>query len=449
MTTYHYLIVGNGAAGLSAAEVIRQRDEAGRISIVTGEPHLFYSRPGIAYYLSGQVPAKQLISRTESFYRDNRIDLRFGWIERLDLQARLAFFSDGEPLAYDVLLVATGASAVPPPFAGGDLEGVVTFDTLEDAKNIINLGRKARSAVVVGGGITAMEIAEGLKHRGIRTYLLQRKDRVWPRLFDRRESDIIENAISKQGVKLLFREEISEVVGKKGKVRAVRLKSGIEIKCQIVGVAIGVRPNLDLIEGLEIERDRGILVNQSMQSNIETVFAAGDVAQVYDRWTKKHNLDVLWPSAINEGRAAGYNMVEVARGNRPQYDYQKGSPFNAALLFGIHLTVIGRVGNQANGEVEEVSHLSRGSSSVWTSPFTQHYRSAWDKSGTNTIRIVMSGNQIMGALLLGEQELADPLRHLIEAEVDLTPYQNQLLGEDSDLPQGILSAWRDWHQSWQ
>jgi NAD(P)H-nitrite reductase large subunit len=449
MSTYHYLIIGNGAAGMSAAEVIRKRDTRGRITIVTDEPYLFYSRPGIAYYLAGHVPADQLISRRESFYRDHRLDLRFGSISRLDLDAKLAFFDNDEPIAYDVVLLATGASAVRPPFTGGDLDGVLTFDSMDDAKRIIAHGRKAKAAVVVGGGITAMEFAEGLQHRGVRTFLLQRKDRVWPRLFDPRESEIIETAIKRERVKLLFKEEISEILGKKGKVRGVRLKSGKELGCQIVGVAIGVRPNLKIVAGLPLERDRGLLVNAFMQTNVPSVFAAGDIAQVYDRWTGKHNLDVLWPSAINEGRAAGTNMVDLVRGKDPQFLYKKGSPFNAALLFGVHLTVIGRVGGQSTEDGEELLHMSRGSSNVWTSPFSSNYRSAWDKKGTNSIRIVISNNRIMGALLMGEQQLADPLRRLIENEVDLASYQDQLLVDDADLPQKILRAWQNWRQSWQ
>jgi NAD(P)H-nitrite reductase large subunit len=449
MNNYHYLIIGNGAAGMSAAEVIRKRDTRGRITIVTDEPYLFYSRPGIAYYLAGQVPGDQLISRRESFYRDHRMDLRFGSIKRLDLEAKLAFFDNDEPIAYDVVLLATGATAVRPPFVGGDLDGVLTFDNMDDVKKIIAHGRRAKVAVVVGGGITAMEFAEGLQHRGVRTILLQRKDRVWPRLFDPRESEIIETAITREGVKLLYKEEISEILGKKGKVRGVRLKSGKEIECQIVGVAIGVRPNLKVVEGLSLEQDRGLLVNPSMQTNVPSVFAAGDIAQVYDRWTRKHNLDVLWPSAINEGRAAGSNMVDFVRSKDPQFHYRKGSPFNAALLFGVHLTVIGQVGGQPSENGEELLHMSRGASTVWTSPFSSNYRSAWDIKGPNSIRIVMSNNRMMGALLMGQQQLADPLRRLIENEVDLESYQDQLLVDGADLPEKILRAWQNWHQSWQ
>jgi pyruvate/2-oxoglutarate dehydrogenase complex dihydrolipoamide dehydrogenase (E3) component len=191
-----------------------------------------------------------------------------------------------------------------------------------------------------------------------------------------------------------------------------------------------------------------VLVNEFMQSNVPTLFAAGDVAQVYDRWTGQHHLDVLWPSAVNEGRAAGYNMIDVVHGAQPTFGYTKGSPFNAALLFGVHLTVIGRVGHRSEAVIEELSHLSRGSSHVWVTPFTSNYRSAWDKSGPNSVRIVMANGRIVGALLMGSQELADPLRQLIEHEVDLSTHHSTLLDGNGQLPRAILKAWRDWHQSW-
>ncbi len=448
-SSHHYVIIGNGAAGLSAAEIIRRRDSSGRITIITNEPYGFYSRPGIAYYLMGQLEEAQLISRGPSFYSQNRLDLFFATATELDLARQCVTLADGRRLGYDVLLLATGASAVRPPFPGHDLEGVLTFDTLDDTKRIIRYARKARSAVVVGGGITAMELAEGFHHQGAHTHLLQRGDRVWPRLFDRRESAIIEHRIREQGVELHKNEEIAEILGKRGKVSAVRLKSGREIKCQAAGVAIGVRPNLNLVRDLPIEQDKGILVNHFMQSQVPTLFAAGDVAQVYDHWTAQHQLDVLWPSAINEGRAAGYNMVDVARGQQPRYSYVKGSPFNAALLFGIHLTVIGRVGSRSDEDVEELSHLSRGSSHVWFAPFASDYRSAWDKDGPNSVRIVISDGRLVGALILGNQELADPLRKMIEQEADLSRYQPRLLNSNGDLPQLLLEAWRVWHHSWQ
>lgn len=442
---FNYLIIGNGAAGLSAAEMIRQRDKDGRITILTNEPYGFYSRPGIAYFVLGQVSEKQIMARNESFYREHRFDLRFAHATSLDLDRQVVQLKDGETLGYDVALLATGSTAVPPSFPGGDLQGVLTFDTLDNAKQVVSQGKRAKAAVVVGGGITAMELAEGLRHQGARTHFLQRGERLWPRLFDERESAIIEHQVRHAGIQLHYKEEIAEAIGKNGRVAAVRLKSGKEIPCQIIGVAIGVRPNLQLVKGGPVKLDKGVIVNDYMQSNIPTLFAAGDVAQVYDRWTHQHQLDVLWPSAINTGRVAGYNMVDVARGNAPSYPYRKGSPFNAALLFGIHLTVIGRIGSEASRveNAEERSYLSRGSSNVWMAPFSSSYRSAWDKKGTNSLRVVVSSGRLVGALLLGNQDLADPLRYLIEQEIPLGPYETALATSGPELPHAIWQLWRE------
>lgn len=456
MAAPHYVIIGNGAAGLSAAEIIRRRDAAGRITILSDEPHLFYSRPGIAYLVNGQVSAAQLVSRTRTFYQEHRFDLRHATVTAIDPQNQYISVKNGAAaqatrLSYDVLLLATGASAVPPPFPGGDLEGVLTFDTLDDAQRVIHLGRRARSAVVAGGGITAMELAEGLRHQGTKTHLLQRGDRLWPRLFDEREAEIIAERARHEGIHIHYREEIAEIIGRRGKVAGARLSSGRELACQVVGVAIGVRPNLALVRDLDVAQDKGVLVNGHLQSSMPTLFAAGDVAQVYDRWTGAHHLDVLWPSAINEGRAAGSNMVDVAHGRAPAHTYEKGSPFNAALLFGVHLTVIGHVGRQAgrdDGEdAAEISHLSRGSSNIWTAPFSTSIRSAWDRNGPDSLRIVAAGGRLTGALLLGNQELADPLRQLVEHEVDVRAYEAALLAGQDDLPHTILQAWHDWRRA--
>lgn len=436
-----YIIIGNGAAGLSAAEVIRQRDPQSRVTIITNEPHLFYSRPGIAYLVLGEVSEKQLISRQTSFYRENQLDLLHAHVVEINLSRQTISLKSGKRLAYDVILLATGSTAVAAPFPGGDLQGVLTFDTLNDAREVIKRGRKAKTAVVVGGGITALELAEGLRYQGTKTHLLQRSGRIWSRLFEEQESAIIEERIRHEKIDIHYHESITEIVGKRGKVAGVNLKSGASLKCQVVGVAIGVRPNVGLVKGLPVNQDKGVLVNPYLQTNVPTLFAAGDVAQVYDRWTEAYHLDILWPSAISEGRAAGHNMVEIANGRSPNLSYQKGSPFNAALLFGIHVTIMGRMGQQEDN-VENVSHLSRGSSQIWTAPFTTRTQSAWDKKGLNSVRLVVANGRLVGALLMGNQALADPLRYLIEHEVDISVYEADLFRENGRLPEIILEIYQ-------
>lgn len=432
----HYLIIGNGAAGVSAAEAIRRRDSLGRITILTDEPYRMYSRPGIAYYLLNQVSEQQIMCRSQSFYQTHKFDLLFDTVTTLDVTRQTVHLASGQTLDYDVLLVATGAKATPPTFPGKELDGIVTLDTLDNARRIAAGCRKAKTAVVIGGGITAMEMAEGMRRQGLQTHFLQRGNRLWPRLFDDNESGIIEHQIKHEGIHLHYNEEIAEAFGKDGRVAGVRLQSGREIRCQMIGVAIGVRPNMQLVKGLPIEQQQGILVNDYMQSSLPTLFAAGDVAQAYDRWTKKPQLDILWPTAVQTGQIAGHNMVDVAHGRPPITPYEKTSPFNAALLFGVHITIIGRIGAESGrgeNDVEEVSHLSRGASQIWTAPFSSPYRSAWDKKGANSVRLTIQDSAIVGALLMGNQELADPLRHLIERQIRI-PDAESLLTTGGPLP---------------
>ncbi|MBE2200696.1 MAG: FAD-dependent oxidoreductase [Anaerolinea sp.] len=444
MTSPHYLIIGNGAAGVSAAEAIRRRDARGRITILSDEPYRMYSRPGIAYYLLNQVSEQQVMCRSQNFYQTHQFNLLFRTVTSLDVTHQLVHLENGQTIAYDVLMLATGAKATPPTFPGNDLEGVFTLDTLDNAKRIVASSRKAKTAVVIGGGITAMEMAEGMRRQGLQTHFLQRGSRLWPRLFDERESGVVEQQIRHEGIHLHYNEEIVEAYGKNGKVAGVRLQSGREIKCQMIGAAIGVKPNMTLVHGLPIEQQQGILVNEHLQSSLPTLFAAGDVAQAYDRWTKTPQLDILWPTALQTGQIAGHNMVDVAYGRKPSATYQKSSPFNAALLFGVHVTVIGRIGvksDRGENEVEQISHLSRGASQIWTAPFAATYRSAWDNKGDNSVRITVQDNTIVGALLMGNQELADPLRHLIDQQI-LVPTAETLLATGSQLPHVIATLWQ-------
>lgn len=444
-----YLIIGAGPAGVYAAEAIRQMDSRGEIAILTDEPYPFYSRPGIAYLLIDMVSAEQLIARRPDHWEHLRINLMIGArAERILPAEQCVLLDDGCLLPYDRLLIATGAGAVSPlSFPGGDLDGVITFDTLEDARNLLQRIRTARQAVVVGGGITAIEVVEGLAHHGVETHYLLRKDTLWSSLLNRTESGIIERQIVAHGVRLHFNEEIAAIEGQKGRVRGVLLKSGKRIPADIVGVCIGVRPKLALIREMGIAVDRGIVVDEYLRTSIPNIYAAGDCAQIYDRWSGEHRLDSLWPSAVESGHMAGINM---AGGEMP---YIKRVPFNAALLFGVHLTAIGQVGADRHEEPEaketeeeELAFISRGSSEVWTASPGGGYVSAWAQNGPSTQRLILRGNRIVGALLLGNQDLADPLRDLIEYQVDISSERATILSGSTRLEDAVYKAWQRWQR---
>jgi NAD(P)H-nitrite reductase large subunit len=433
----NYLIIGNGAAGATAAEEIRKRDPLGEIVIVSAEKYPMYSRPGLAYVIIDEIPDRQVIARQPDWYQARRIHVVHGTATRVDVNTRQVHLADGKTLPYDRLLIATGARAVPLPYPGAHLDGIVFLDTLDGTKDLLKRVKRARRAVVIGGGITALEMAEGIAHQKVETHYFVRKDTLWSTVFNAAESQLLAERMEAHGVHLHFNTEIAEVLGDKhGRVAGVRLTNGQAFACDLLGAGIGVKPQLDLVRDMPIQVDRAILVNEYLESNVPGVYAAGDCAQVWDRWTQKHMLDVLWPTAIAAGRVAGVNMT----GGREAY--LKGTPFNACLLFGLHITAIGQLANARDGSAPEVfQHMSRGSSEVWTTR-PHAYASAWSQDGANTLRLVLSGDRLVGALVIGNQALADPLRDLIEMQADVRPLRAALAEGGPPMAEMIHKYWK-------
>lgn len=423
-----YLILGNGAAGATAAETLRAADPRGEITLVSAEPYPMYSRPGLAYALAAEIPEKQVLARTPEWYRQLHLRFLVGVAVKVDPAGHRVHLADGQTLPYDRLLIATGARAVPLPYPGAGLDGVVFLDTLDGTKDLLKRIKRARRAVVIGGGITALEMAEGFAHHKLETHYFLRRDILWASVFNAAESKLLEEQMREHGVRLHFNTEAAEIVGDaRRRVTGVRLKSGELVKCDLVGAGIGVKPQLDLLDGAGLRTDKAILVNEYLETSAPDIFAAGDCAQAWDPWTQKHTLDVLWPTAVAQGRVAGVNL---AGGREP---YRKGTPFNACLLFGLHITAIGQLGGSRDAdEPEVVQHLSRGSSEVWASR-PRAYSSAWHQDGPNTLRLALSGDRLAGALVVGNQLAADALRFLIEKQINIRPLRPRLEGGGEDL----------------
>lgn len=419
--TQRFVIIGNGAAGVSAAETLRQIDTTCTITILTAEPYRMYSRPGLAYIITNTISANQVVARTAEWYAQQRIDLIHARATRIAIHTQTVITEDGRSIPYDKLLIATGARAVWPDYVDPTVPGVVFLDTLDGTKALMKAARWARRGVIIGGGITALEMTEGFVHQKVETHYFLRRDRLWSRVFTQAEGDILARRMAHEGVTIHPHTEADALLTNwRGRLRGVQLKDGREFKCDLLGVGIGVRPQLDLITDLPIESDRAILVNEFLESNVPNIYAAGDVAQVYDRWSERHLMDVLWPSAVEEGKAAAHNMAGQKKA------YQKGIPFNACLLFGLHITIIGQVNPhpEEGSGLQQTQAWSRGSSDVWFT-FPRSYKSAWAVDGEHSIRLVLDGRQLVGALIMGNQSSADTLRDLIESEVDagdLLPY---------------------------
>lgn len=430
------MIVGNGAAGLAAAEAIRRLDAQAEITIVGEEPHPFYSRPGLAYYLSGLLPETQLFSRPERDYRQLGIRRLTAKAALVKADAHRLELEGGASLAYDALLVAVGARAVRPRTPGMDLDGVVFLDTLDDARDIIRRSRRAKRAVVVGGGITAMEIAEGLVARGVETHYLLRRDRYWANVLDPDESELVEDRLEEEGVRLHHNTDINRILGRGGRVTGVELSPGHVLSCQIVGVAIGIAPRLDLARASGLKVSRGIAVDPFLKTSAPDVYAAGDVAEVFDPEIGEPVLDSLWWLAIEQGKAAGVNMA-----GRPRA-YRKGIPFNVTRVGGVTTTILGCVGQRT--EDKDLVAIARGDSQTWRG--RPDALAVEDDTQRTRVRVLVGRERIMGALLMGDQTLSQPLQDLIRERVDVTPVRDHLLSPEGHLSSVITGYWDTWRR---
>ncbi|HNA88075.1 MAG TPA: FAD-dependent oxidoreductase [Anaerolineales bacterium] len=426
-----YVIIGTGVAGVSAVEAIRGVDRGAEIVMVGDDPHGYYSRPGLAYFLTGELHDKALFPKTREEYA--RLNFKFmnTRVTEIDREKKSVLLNGKTPLTYDKLLIATGASAVPLTVPGANLQGVVKLDHLNDAHSITKLAKRGRTAIVVGGGITALELTEGLLARGMNVHYLLRGDRYWSNVLDEGESRIVEARLQAEGVTLHYRSDIAEIVGK-SKVSGVRLKDGRSLKCDLLAYAIGVSPRMELARAAGLDVERGILVNEYLQTNDPDIFAAGDVAQVFDPLTGHSVLDSLWNPAREQGFAAGLNM---AGQNKP---YLKSAPFNVTRLAGLTTTIIGAVGH---GRDEDVLGIARGDSETWRElPDAIVAQGGFD---VNHVRLVIGEKCLHGAVVMGDQTLSTPLQNIISKQIDISPIRERLLARDAKIADVLVEFWSD------
>ena len=425
-----YVIIGAGIAGISAAETLRAADRSAQIILVSDDPHPFYSRPGLAYYLTDEIPEKQLYIYNKQDWK--ALDARHvkGLATRIDTKKHFVEFRNTAPLVYDRLLVATGARAVPVNVHGENLKGVVKLDDFEDARQILDLSRHVKTAVVIGGGIIALELVEGLQARGIKVHYFLCGGRFWSNVLDEAESRIIENRLIEDGVVLHYKMEVAEIQGRGGKVSGVQAKNGYSLPCDLVATGVGVKPRLELVQAAGLAVDRGILVNEYLQSSDANIFAAGDVAQVYQPSTGRSVIDNLWTPGREQGQAAAWNMTGQNK------IYSRAIAVNVLRLAGMMLTIIGSVGS---GQDEDLVSVARGSSETWLQlPNTIAMASGND---INQLRLMVGESVLVGALVLGEQKLSLPLQELVSRQVDISPIRSQLLQPDAPLGQIVMDYW--------
>jgi NAD(P)H-nitrite reductase large subunit len=434
-----FLILGMGTAGLSAAEEIRYHQPSAAITMVSDDPHGYYSRPGLAYVLNRELPKSQLFPVSHDRWNRLAIKRVRARAVRIDPESRSVWLDTGQRVCYDRLLLALGSSAVPLQVPGAELDGVLALNSLQDVQRMIRCARQAREAVVVGGGVTAIEIVEGLHARGVQVHYAMRGARYWRSVLDEAESSLIEARLIEQGITIHHHTEIARILARRDllgrrKVAGVQTTDGWQIRCQLVAVAVGVQPRLDLVAGTGIETERGIVVNDRLQTNIPGIYAAGDVAQVWDPVTGRSCLESLWPVAVAQGRVAGANMAG-------QFAvYERGIPANVTRLAGLVVALVGSVGTRPEPDADLVT-ISRGDSEAWRRlPDTIVVH---DGHKVNRQRLIIKDNRLVGAVLIGEQSLFPMVCRLIRERVDIGVFLRALRSPQVDLARVLVQVQKD------
>jgi len=336
----HLVIIGNGITGVTVARNVRKRSDM-RITIISGESRHFYSRPALMYLFMGHMKYDNMKPYENWFWEKNRIDLVYDHATAIDTDKKSVSLRGGATMKYDVLVIATGSETNKFGWPGQDLPGVQGLYSLQDVELLEENVRGATRAVIVGGGLIGIELAEMLRSRRVPVTILVREDLYWSNILPREDATLVSRHILEHGFDLKLGTQLKEILpGPDGRVRALVTDQGEEIACQLVGLTPGVHPNIDLVKGTAIQTGRGVLVNEYLETNLPEVFAGGDCTEIRAAEEGGRNrIEQLWYTGRMQGEVIAGNIL----GDRKKYD--RGIWFNSAKFLDIEYQTYGFVSN--------------------------------------------------------------------------------------------------------
>ncbi len=333
----HVAIIGNGISGITAARFIRKLSDH-RITVISSETDYFFSRTALMYIYMGHMRFKDTQPYEPWFWEKNRIDLRRAHVERIDTTARQLHLAGDAPLQYDRLIIATGSRSNKFGWPGQDLRGVGGLYSYQDLENMEACSPHLQRAVIVGGGLIGIEMAEMFLSRNIPVTFLVREESYWDMVLPPEESAMVNRHIQAHGVDLRLSTELKAIIDDgSGQVAAVITGQGERIDCGFVGLTAGVSPNIDFLSDTPIETNRGVLVNEYLQTSVPGVFAVGDCAELRTPRPGRRPIEAIWYTGRMMGETAAYNICD-----RPTV-YDPGIWFNSAKFFDIEYQVYGDV----------------------------------------------------------------------------------------------------------
>lgn len=348
----HIVIIGNGISGVTAARHIRKNSDQ-KITIISAETKYFFSRTALMYVYMGHLTFEHTQPYEDWFWEKNRIDLKEGFVKSIHTDEKILKLSSGEKLAYDNLIIATGSKPNKFGWPGQDLDGVMGMYHKQDLDNLEKYApnkETCKRAVIVGGGLIGIELAEMLRSRNIPVTFLVREDSFWNGVLPTQESEMINEHIKDHHIDLRLGTNLKEIKSdKNGRVKSIIIEeTGEEIFCNIVGLTAGVSPNIDFIKDSGIAFERGIKVNRFLETNIKNVYAIGDCAEQHEAIGLRRNIEAVWYT----GRMMGETVAQTLCGNRTEY--KPGHWFNSAKFLDIEYQTYGWVFNERNKKENEV-----------------------------------------------------------------------------------------------
>lgn len=392
----NYVIVGNGVAGVTAAEKIRAADPEGEITVFSQEPEPFYYRVRLPEVVSGQVEPSRIVIHPADWYKDNKINLLLGeTVVKGDVSAKKVQSDQGTVMNYDELLLAVGARSFIPPVPGAEKKGVFGLRSLADARAVAAQAEKTKKAVLIGGGLLGLEAGYGLTRRGLTVQVVEFFDRLLPRQMDPAGAAKLQKILEGLGFSFYLGAKAKQILGQ-SEAEGLALEDGREIEGGLVLFSAGIRPNLDLARNMGLDVDKGVKVDDRLQTSRPSVWAAGDLIEHRGR------IYGIWPAARAQGETAGINMA----GGQAVYEGTVLS--NSLKVVGVDLTAAGDI--DADGKHQSI---------IFQDDST--YR-----------KIVLDQGRIIGFIFFGLTQGVKECQAALEKGLDVSPYAQAMKEKDFD-----------------
>lgn len=330
------VIIGNGISGITAARHIRKLSNAS-ITVISEEADYFFSRTALMYIYMGHMRLQDTQPYENWFWEKNKISLLKKRVESVDFKTKKIILQDHSNLNYDKLIIATGSKSNNYNCKGNELEGVRSLYHLQDLTYIDKISAGLNRAVIVGGGLIGVELAEMFLSRNIPVTFLVRETSFWGKVLPPEEANMIDRHLLEHHIDLKLKSELTEIIGEAGKVVAIKTSTGEEISCGFVGITIGVSPNIDFLKFSALKINKGILVNEFLETNIPDVYAIGDCAELENPDQDRKSIEAIWYT----GRMMGEVVAQSICGTKTVY--HPGIWFNSAKFFDIEYQVYGKI----------------------------------------------------------------------------------------------------------